>query len=1259
MGQSSGTLRRRTTSTTSFGTATPSAFAGGTVSGVSAQTIGTSSQSTSTGGPSTTTAGVTASGGSSGGATGSSTSTTGPNIHRALGDGEINYTKGLKAIDEISRLVMTMFFKTHFQGGQQPIKDWLAQKNWSNSELKKRGFMKEQLDVINAGTQFPDMDISLKYALLLHCCDFNISPPEWKNHPSSEEYSLYHMKQKRNEFSHDRKNLIDSLRDPVNFQMLFDELKDISFKALDKLRIYLIGQGQPVVDIDQCEVDVEAHLDALKFQDIIVEVDPTQAKLKGGMAEVVDQQKQLLEIEPFPHILGLAPFRLQDIYENPDLYVEKRGLLPEDTQKIPLLMENLLTTPLVGSSNVPRVICVEGPSGVGKSTLLARVVSDRLDPAGTITGLKSFDLVLHFACKRKHCRTLRDLIKSSLPLATRDISDDLLLRAVRNLSLLVMADGFDEVSVDGRILLEDLYQEASSSQLRVILTTRTGSLEEAESIMGSLKYLRVTLSALSPRKSESMASKHYGALHTKMNSPPPEAQVVKDVCFAAERLARTPRNILLLTYLACVQPEKVKAPLTLPELLDTLDEISLKMLRQRLHRKDLSQYEMENEIRLFTRDLNAAALQNLLERETDIPTEDLRRIANQCRYPTDMLDTFLSCRWEQKVAGDQASYVFPHQSQLEYRAALGVCDRLGRNYLEEAATVGLSLTTKKDPIHGRRWSIVTKFRRLFKVKTAESAQDQHQQEELNPNTVLCHILRLKARDQGESKELLDYLWNFLLSLVGALRLRQLLSRHAEEMAELVVSSCKRSPDEALEAIGQGGMDKTFTEAVTSKLDREWTVTKHLHVLKDLHVFPSEVTIKLFGCCNDEPQLAEALGNVRKKDVTVDLLLYSCLREMCFQGCCTWPIQALTAPGALCTVRKLDGPWGPCTTLQPSVKDLILLIHSPEGLVALQRQINVLPHLDKLVLHVSAAVGDKPLGAPLKKKVEEIVLYDVTSSNWRWTVNFLVSLHAQGEFGDIIFYANDLTITDYRCLIKEWAVAGVKSIDDIHVSSTHTWHTWEKEYNDLVSLVSQKFKANFYVLAQPNWRGLTSEQTGSVVGQDSPATQKLQFLVGFSGSLPHMLDKWLRDCMLVELPRELSVPYIVQVKLRATREESMCNLLYRSPNNVNIFFTITLYFDDDIILLMENDPYDDVDIPSIRLIDCGLQVDTVHSLAVKEQEDCYDVDLDGKPLARCNKFGHSEDVTMCGNIEMDGADGIEVWSINILKDYSDQDLPAVN
>ncbi|XP_076051216.1 uncharacterized protein LOC143031371 isoform X2 [Oratosquilla oratoria] len=1120
MGQSSGTLRRRTTSTTSFGTATPSAFAGGTVSGVSAQTIGTSSQSTSTGGPSTTTAGVTASGGSSGGATGSSTSTTGPNIHRALGDGEINYTKGLKAIDEISRLVMTMFFKTHFQGGQQPIKDWLAQKNWSNSELKKRGFMKEQLDVINAGTQFPDMDISLKYALLLHCCDFNISPPEWKNHPSSEEYSLYHMKQKRNEFSHDRKNLIDSLRDPVNFQMLFDELKDISFKALDKLRIYLIGQGQPVVDIDQCEVDVEAHLDALKFQDIIVEVDPTQAKLKGGMAEVVDQQKQLLEIEPFPHILGLAPFRLQDIYENPDLYVEKRGLLPEDTQKIPLLMENLLTTPLVGSSNVPRVICVEGPSGVGKSTLLARVVSDRLDPAGTITGLKSFDLVLHFACKRKHCRTLRDLIKSSLPLATRDISDDLLLRAVRNLSLLVMADGFDEVSVDGRILLEDLYQEASSSQLRVILTTRTGSLEEAESIMGSLKYLRVTLSALSPRKSESMASKHYGALHTKMNSPPPEAQVVKDVCFAAERLARTPRNILLLTYLACVQPEKVKAPLTLPELLDTLDEISLKMLRQRLHRKDLSQYEMENEIRLFTRDLNAAALQNLLERETDIPTEDLRRIANQCRYPTDMLDTFLSCRWEQKVAGDQASYVFPHQSQLEYRAALGVCDRLGRNYLEEAATVGLSLTTKKDPIHGRRWSIVTKFRRLFKVKTAESAQDQHQQEELNPNTVLCHILRLKARDQGESKELLDYLWNFLLSLVGALRLRQLLSRHAEEMAELVVSSCKRSPDEALEAIGQGGMDKTFTEAVTSKLDREWTVTKHLHVLKDLHVFPSEVTIKLFGCCNDEPQLAEALGNVRKKDVTVDLLLYSCLREMCFQGCCTWPIQALTAPGALCTVRKLDGPWGPCTTLQPSVKDLILLIHSPEGLVALQRQINVLPHLDKLVLHVSAAVGDKPLGAPLKKKVEEIVLYDVTSSNWRWTVNFLVSLHAQGE-------------------------------------------------------------------------------------------------------------------------------------------ESMCNLLYRSPNNVNIFFTITLYFDDDIILLMENDPYDDVDIPSIRLIDCGLQVDTVHSLAVKEQEDCYDVDLDGKPLARCNKFGHSEDVTMCGNIEMDGADGIEVWSINILKDYSDQDLPAVN
>ncbi|XP_076052560.1 uncharacterized protein LOC143032002 [Oratosquilla oratoria] len=895
-------------------------------------------------------------------------------FHGGLTPGDINHCRGLKAIDVYLGEVMTASFETHFLGGTQPIATWLSAsgQTWENQ------FTKEQRDTISSMTPFRDMDITLQYRILTRWCGFRpVSDPCWQKDVDSEEHALYCIKEQRNAFAHKSKQIRKSVVSEAERNQMFDDLSAVCLKALDKLKLSRTGLGQPVQVIEDLKDRVMKGLDALKVQDVVVDLEETMRRLVvEGAKESEPRKRDLLEIQPFPQIMRLRPFALKDIYEPLGLHREERGLKPGDTRKVPLPVKELFTMPVEGGSTKPPVMCIEGSSGAGKSTFVAQVVSDHLDAVKTIDELETFELVLHLACHQTSCgTTLMEFVKSSLPNTSSNIGDDLLLRAVRNLKLLILADGFDEASPQVGSLLKELFQEAQSGNLRILLTSRTGSSNEAVALMRGVKCLHAQLSSVPTPKTESITRKYYKALRVRMSNPPPEEEVVKAVSSVTEHLERTPRNIIMLTYLACVQPEKVKVPLTLPELLDALEQMHLSILTDRLTDQGLSWREGREEIASFTTALNEAALQSILRGEADINQDRLCELADKYSYPNEMLDAFFSCRRHQEFSGDVIVYTFPHASQFEYRAALGIRDRL---------------------------------------KAWDSG-------ERNPSKVLHEVIQIDLLRRRKSN-----LWNLLLILVGVLKLGGLLTDYAEGMAELI-SKSSSSQDDELEAIAWGGMNGSFTAAMTSMMPTsEWEVNKNFHLLRSLPRLPETLFLELCRCCNEEPSLGDAIQGLRRTRAQVWLTLYHCYRE-CTHGCCTWPITQFASPGATCTFEEYSGPWSDDAVIPASTKGVHVRVRSSEGLAALTRQANDLQYLTELCFEVSTTVGDIHLDSPLQKNIDlRLVFYDVTDENCDWVVKLLSTLHVEKKYQVLNFRLSpSLTALGLMSLVEALGEVEVK------------------------------------------------------------------------------------------------------------------------------------------------------------------------------------------------------------------------------------------
>ncbi|XP_047737097.1 uncharacterized protein LOC125178107 [Hyalella azteca] len=127
-----------------------------------------------------------------------------------------------------------------------------------------------------------------------------------------------------------------------------------------------------------------------------------------------------------------------------------------------------------------KAIIVSGVAGAGKTTLLKNIVLQFFElQEGNADYLRQFNQLILFECRDRTTETLADVIKQHFKELCRELEGKRnVLDALLRLDALFIIDGYDEVNKVSTNVVEEIIKKTSSSNCRVLITTRPHSAKE-------------------------------------------------------------------------------------------------------------------------------------------------------------------------------------------------------------------------------------------------------------------------------------------------------------------------------------------------------------------------------------------------------------------------------------------------------------------------------------------------------------------------------------------------------------------------------------------------------------------------------------------------------------------------------------------------------------------------------------------------------------------------------------------------------------
>ncbi|XP_076053825.1 uncharacterized protein LOC143032746 [Oratosquilla oratoria] len=912
----------------------------------------------------------------------------------SINRGDINFLKVALAVKSEGGRFLDVVFGACYQGNTQTLKDYFTSR-YSNTQLGKF-FNKPQRNALDDGTPFESVDISFKYAIVQRACGF--PPPDdpaWTRvDHSSLFYNLYLIKELRNLLAHEKRDFTDE----AVLNQTFSNLKSYITDGVAAFKSLQLGLGRSVSYIDQTGQEIQQNLGRLQNQDIVGDdvVGHVQNLLKtDGTQENCSNLERVRMIYPLPSTLWRLEFLVKNIYVPIGLEFDESSR-PRNNRSFPIEVKELLTkkVPLAGVDVLPQVVTIVGPNGSGKSTIFAHLASECLEKQSDIAGLLDFDLVIHISCKQASCKTFSDLLRSCMPTAVCNISDNLLHRAALQMKLLILVDGFDEASSETKDLLKNLFENMRNlNNIRILLTTRPGSKNDAMRLMKELKCLHLKVSELTNTQQREVIKNYYNAFKGCGTNPPPVEHIFE---MARGHNEPIPLSMTLFTYLACVAPDRIRPSMPLIQLLEEISDILKEKLHDRLVNEKktmyLSEDEREDKIQCFMQELNDAALQCVVLETLELPHKILTRIVNKCRNlelpQKEMFEAFLSSKQAWMPTGTKLMYNFPHTSQLEYRGALGLCQR------------------------------------LFSLQGGG--------QELSLREIL------QAQDGRLAR-----LWDMLLMAVWTFQRSGLLSDYAKELAQLMRSSHEEKGlpgdrvDAYLEAMSHSGMHLAFVKHLQPALPRTmWRVSKCPETLLavESEVFPNTLNIRLMRCPRDVTGLEDILNKVKGIRCCVVLNLYNCLLNAatCYRQGCGKIFTHLTTPGNVCKTPLLWGPFNSDVTFPKSILGLVLSIHTPHDMIAFQKQVQNSLKLKGLGVCVPVRYDEDMPVPPLTKEIKEmyLIIQGAREEDIDWTIQFFTNFHVSKKYKYLFLRDTTVNVTAYEKMVTTLAENGVKVADQV-------------------------------------------------------------------------------------------------------------------------------------------------------------------------------------------------------------------------------------
>ncbi|XP_042875759.1 uncharacterized protein LOC122255621 [Penaeus japonicus] len=560
------------------------------------------------------------------------------------------------------------------------------------------------------------------------------------------------------------------------------------------------------------------------------------------------------------------------------------------------------------------LLLVEGPAGVGKTTLFKKIISDWTSGTSTMKTLTDYEFAIYYECRDEGPRSLNQLLNSLMIKVSNKMQNQFNpIECIQQRKVLFIIDGVDELNSSSNRVLRQILRMSETDDMTVLCSTRPDKVFEfTKEVPRNFNIMQVKALGIE-EKSRAKFFRNYSQVLQD------QGIVNRDIYGLLWHLSRKdnrlhvhwqfPFNLILVAILWFFDPDTVQSLTTATDLFRTMHDFCTRRLLLILsgngETQTMNSSELKEKVARFLKKFYEEAFINHCGDALLLSESSVQRLKEICFLlnlpPKVVLGAFLIKT--SSLTDVEEKYNFPHKALQEFYSALHVVEilsarELGLNVpsivsglvsvlLREGVPQDLAsslISNCKTKLNEYQLELAMNpcsIRSVLEEATKKAATYNGKEENRlylrEHRDIIVHLLGLLyARDRPED---LAEDQNGV-SLPGLLhrRDRPWAEERSTELVELLEAAGTHRQSMWLDLLSEVKCDATMTELLVKALDLtvDTTISDNhldafLHVLSYANM--SNLILDITNNPDDLPSLRELLPAIGDKRWLVHLLLH--------------------------------------------------------------------------------------------------------------------------------------------------------------------------------------------------------------------------------------------------------------------------------------------------------------------------------------------------------------------------------------------------